>query len=602
MVKYVLFGAGVYAHSTIQFLGKENIEFVLDNSEEKAGTDLEGIPIYLYKEKKAECINYQVVIAVSDKYYREIAEQLEKDGFRNYVSISKIQMESTKKKIEKRYDYLGIYEKAIKWVIDNTIDGQAIICNSEKRKGYPEVTGYYIPTLIRWGYKELAVNYARWLVGIQKENGAWHDTDDCAPYIFDTAQILKGLIAVRAIYDDLEVLDHAIITGVDWIFSCMTEEGRLITPDRRCWGKDENVCSELIHLYCLSPLIDAGNIYNKDEYKEKALQVLTFYKENWHDKIVNFSLLSHFYAYVVEAMVDLGEIELAREAMHNISAFQKKSGAVPAYNNVDWVCSTGLFQLALIWFRLGEIEKGNEAFEYACKLQNETGGWYGSYLSEENANELNTYFPAAEISWANKYFLDALYYKNQAEFEKISDCFLEKISKSDERYIKIKEIVADYNNVEVLDVGCGKGRYLKNLIEDNPDNYYYGIDISKSVMKSIEGDLVTCNVGTMTNIPFANDKFTIVYSCEALEYAIDIKSAIREMARVTKSSGWIIVIDKNDSCYGTMEIGAWEQWPNEQNLKRIMMEYCSSVTIIHGLKYEGMGNKDLFTAWIGRVR
>ena len=33
------------------------------------------------------------------------------------------------------------------------------------------------------------------------------------------------------------------------------------------------------------------------------------------------------------------------------------------------------------------IERGNAAFRYACKLQNSSGGWYGSYLSIENMEE-----------------------------------------------------------------------------------------------------------------------------------------------------------------------------------------------------------------------
>lgn len=601
MAKRILFGAGVYADRAIRLIGKENIEFILDNNPEKAGTYLNDIPIYLYEKKKGICAQYEIVIAVSDKYYKQIAEQLDKDGICNYVSVSKIQMESTKGKIASRYDYLGIYKKAVKWIRDNSVDGHAIICNSGKKKGYPEVTGYYIPTLIRWGYRELAVNYASWLLEIQKEDGSWYDTDDSAPYIFDTAQILKGLIAVRTIYHDLGKLDSAIIKGADWVFSCMTASGQLVTPDRECWGENENVCSELIHLYCLSPLIDAGKIYNRVDYIEKADKILAYYKENHRDKIVNFSLLSHFYAYVVEAMVDLGEIDLAKEAMSNISSFQKESGAIPAYNNVDWVCSTGLFQLALIWFRLGEIDKGNAAFDYACKLQNETGGWYGSYISEENAEEENTYFPTEEISWANKYFLDALYYKNQAEFEEVSERFLENISKEDERYVTIRNVIANYSNAKILDVGCGKGRYLKNLLEDEPNNEYYGSDISKSVMKDLGSSPLICKTGVMTNIPFSDDMFTVVYTCEALEHAIDIRNAIREMARVTKKNGYIVVIDKNDGCYGTLEIGDWEQWPNEDELREIMMDYCSVVTVKHGLKYEGMSNPDLFTAWIGCV-
>lgn len=50
----------------------------------------------------------------------------------------------------------------------------------------------------------------------------------------------------------------------------MTEEGQLETPDKQCWGNDENMCSELIHVYCLSPLIEAGRLFKKQEYIEKA--------------------------------------------------------------------------------------------------------------------------------------------------------------------------------------------------------------------------------------------------------------------------------------------------------------------------------------------
>ena len=160
-------------------------------------------------------------------------------------------------------------------------------------------------------------------------------------------------------------MEKAIRDGADWILSCMTPEGRLVTPDETCWGNDEDTCSELIHTYCLSPIIEAGKRLENDEYIQKAHLSLEYYKRCYKNKILNFSLLSHFYAYVVEAMLDLGEVDMARQAMKNIEKYQKTSGAVPAYNNVDWVCSTGLFQLSLIWFRLGDEEHGNKAFEYA---------------------------------------------------------------------------------------------------------------------------------------------------------------------------------------------------------------------------------------------
>ena len=68
-------------------------------------------------------------------------------------------------------DYLRTYKNAIRWIERYTLNqkqGKAIATNSQELLGYPEVTGYYIPTLIKWGYRDLAKNYMEWLLDIQK--------------------------------------------------------------------------------------------------------------------------------------------------------------------------------------------------------------------------------------------------------------------------------------------------------------------------------------------------------------------------------------------------------------------------------------------------
>ena len=89
---------------------------------------------------------------------------------------------------------------------------------------------------------------------------------------------------------------------------------------------------------------------------------------------------------------------------------------IPAFKDVDWVCSTGMLQLAITWYKLGDIERGNKALTYVAKLQNETGGWFGSYTVVDNPKptdkkEYPDYIPDGEISWAVKYYLDAVYLK-----------------------------------------------------------------------------------------------------------------------------------------------------------------------------------------------
>ena len=60
------------------------------------------------------------------------------------------------------------------------------------------------------------------------------------------------------------------------------------------------------------------------------------------------------------------------------------------------------------YFTTKDIERGNKALTYAAKLQNETGGWFGSYAVIDNPKptdkkEYPDYIPDGEISWAVKY-------------------------------------------------------------------------------------------------------------------------------------------------------------------------------------------------------
>ena len=603
--KYVIFGAGDYGKKALEMLGRENVAFFVDNDKNKDGSIIDGVKVKFFQRINKKLKEYLVIVAVSYQYIKDIKTQLQDVGVLPYDIFVEMLQRETKKKIESRPDYLGVYKKAIGWIEANTIvekTGKSIINNTNCPKGYPEVTGYYIPTLIRWGYRELAIDYAKWLISIQHDDGSWYDTFDQMPYVFDTAQILKGLLAAYSIWPD-ENVKNAIIKGAMWLAGNIQHDGRFKAADESIW-KMPKAYSELIHLYCLSPIREVGIQFSKLELLEMVDLSIDYYKQNHMEEILHFDLLSHFYAYVMEALVDLGELELAKAAMNNIANFQTEDGAVPGYNNVHWVCSTGLFQLALTWFRVGDIERGNKAFSYACRLQNESGGWYGSYPSVED--ESNDYFAASEISWAVKYFLDALYYKNKAEFDISAPKFMTSIDKDDERYKIIlqnaKETCLLGGDTRILDIGCGKGRYLKNLIEDLPDSQCYGVDISKNVIAEKTNQNIVWEEGSLTHIPFRDNNFAMAYTCEALEHAVDIKSAIREMARVVRPDGRIVIVDKNITALGTLEICEWEQWFDENELAAIMSEFCSEVNIVHDVNYEGYFKEGLFSVWIGKVK
>ena len=336
------------------------------------------------------------------------------------------------------------YNKAMKWIKNNNIDCNGIAVSSKDKTIYPEVTGYYIPSLLQWGERDLAISFAKHLCSIQKEDGSWYDSTDTAPYVFDSAQILKGLIAIRYL---LPEVDENIVRGCNWILSNMQSDGRLTTPNKDAWGENEDFCSELVHIYCLQPIKDAGRIFDMPDYIEMSQKILEYYKREKLDRIKDFSLLSHFYAYVMEGLYDLGEVELCRESMENLEKYRNSKGGIPGLKDVPWVCSTGLFQLALVWYKLGDLDRGNSLFNYALALQNESGGWYGSYPAPGAFSRFYRgrwkpyYFPDAEISWAVKYFLDALALKEKLEFEKQAPIFLDTIDENDGRYILIRKLI-----------------------------------------------------------------------------------------------------------------------------------------------------------------
>ncbi|MEJ2564782.1 MAG: hypothetical protein P8141_02250 [Gammaproteobacteria bacterium] len=146
-------------------------------------------------------------------------------------------------------------------------------------------------------------------------------------------------------------------------------------------------------------LIQAGRLLGVPDYIEAANFVLSFYKRQ--EDLVPFNRLSHFHAYAMEALCELDEIELARRGMADVEKSQRRDGSVPAYPNVEWVCSTGIAQYAIVWYRLGHKDRADRAIRYLEKIQNKSGGFFGSYGKGAQ------YISGAEISWAVKYFLDA---------------------------------------------------------------------------------------------------------------------------------------------------------------------------------------------------
>jgi malonyl-CoA O-methyltransferase len=256
-----------------------------------------------------------------------------------------------------------------------------------------------IPTLYEIGEREMALEMARWEASVQRSDGAF-SAPDGVPYTFDTAQAVRGFLAVL---DEVPELETNIRRACDFILTQIEPDGRVSTPSYALWRcADGSTFTEYANLYVLPPLVEAAGRLQDTAYRDAASHALAYYKRR--PDLVEFKpqlgTLSHIFGYMMEALVDLDEVELARRGLAQAAAIQTRNGAIPAYPGVRWVCSTGMAQLAIAWYKLGDRAPADLALAHLQTLQLPNGGFYGSYGPGA------AYLPKQEISWAVKFFID----------------------------------------------------------------------------------------------------------------------------------------------------------------------------------------------------
>jgi len=296
--------------------------------------------------------------------------------------------------------------RAVRWIRGHRIPGAGVVVHSRKRLASTEQTGYIIPTLLAWGERTLAGELAVWEASVQRADGSF-DAVDGVPYTFDTAMAVRGFLAVL---DEMPEFESHIRRACQYVIEQIAEDGEVRTPSLALWRtRTGEMLSEYGNLYVLPPLVEAGTRLREPRYVDAAMRALNYYKSK--PDLVEFkssiTMISHYFGYMMEALIDLGEVELARGAIQQAAAIQRPDGAIPAYPGVEWVCAPGMAQLALAWYKLGDLERADRAFSYMEGLQNRSGGWYGSYGVGAR------YLPDTELTWAVKFFLDCCVWRRK---------------------------------------------------------------------------------------------------------------------------------------------------------------------------------------------
>ncbi|MCF8233335.1 MAG: hypothetical protein K9G67_04145 [Bacteroidales bacterium] len=307
---------------------------------------------------------------------------------------------------------------------------------------YPETSGYIIPTLIEYFHIEkdersltLAMRTADWLLSIQKQSGGWQGgkiAENKPEVVFNTAQIIRGMIAVYHEENHVKYLDAAIRAG-DWLCDIQHSEGY--------WKKHALMDRPRVYdSYTDTPLLMLWEITKNDQYKNAAIRNLEWiveHKQNengWFEDCDNTikrndKPILHTIAYTIDGLLNSGQIlkeekyiaAARKSADVLIDIFAKKeylNGRFDRqWNGTEYMMTTGWAQTAIIWLDLFGITKEEKYLDGACKLTDFlTGIQQRSFTESDNTRGAmpgsvpvwGKYEPFSFPNWATKYFADAL--------------------------------------------------------------------------------------------------------------------------------------------------------------------------------------------------
>ena len=106
-------------------------------------------------------------------------------------------------------------------------------------------------------------------------------------------------------------------------------------------------------------------------------------------------------------------------------------------------------------------------------------------------------------------------------------------------------------NMRILDVGCGGGAAIAEMLKLSPGSVIQGIDYSEtSVQKSSQlnreflGTRCFIRQANVTALPFQEKSFDLVTAVETVYFWPDIRAGFREVFRVLKPSGTFAVLNE----------------------------------------------------------
>jgi len=487
---------------------------------------------------------------------------------------------------------------------------------------YPETTGYIISSMLavseklsKTDYSDSAVRAGEWLLKIQNEDGSFSDLTG-KKQVFDTGQIIYGLLALYNFSKEKKWLDSAIRAG-EWLVSVQEKNGSWI----------KNSYNEIPHTYYSrvgSILIQLGNTAGRKEFitagKKNLNWVVSRQTEDGYFSDMAFakgiSPYLHTIVYVLEGLLHghlltkeksyFSSVLKTAEQLRKISS--ERDFILHSQYSEGWVsankekCITGLAQWTGVCLTLFELTKDVKWRDEAVKTI-----YYlkAKQLSKGSKNILGAipssipiwgkYGKFSFFNWNSKFFIDTLLSLDRLGLPLWMEqqIYVQEAFKFSEKKYYDPNAKADYSPYMAyfdkvlaqqlpaksvfVDIGCGGGALLDELKERYPRIKFVGVD------PAFTGNGIISGSAYSTSLP--DDFADAILFKEVLQHIEFDDIVFTELLRVAKDGATLIVIERNPSSFlGVRKpiyenIGKWmypsdspfrEKWHSEKKWRKIL--------------------------------
>jgi ubiquinone/menaquinone biosynthesis C-methylase UbiE len=152
----------------------------------------------------------------------------------------------------------------------------------------------------------------------------------------------------------------------------------------------------------------------------------------------------------------------------------------------------------------------------------------------------------------------------------------------------------------VLDVGCGTGELLRRVRANVPDAVLAGLDPVPEMLDVAREKLSgrdDLRVGYADRLPWNAGTFDVVVSCNMFHYISEPLTALREMARVLRPTGALVLTDWCDDYFACRICNLYLRLTNRAFYKTYRQAECLELLKVAGYEVQSFERYKISWLW-----